>query len=101
MVGRVFSLNSSVCAVVLSWLLMPTIANATLWEIDLVLTGAGVPGFGASLFHDATDGAPMSGSNIGTITGGPGVLGTYDDVSGAFNATFDLLDMGDTVTLTS
>lgn len=64
-------------------------AYATVWNIDQVLTGAGVSGFGASGFHRATDSSPMSGTDLGTITGS-GLLGTYDDFSGAFSATFDL-----------
>lgn len=71
-----------------------TNAHATLWEIDAVLTGAGVDGFGASSFHRATDSTPMSGTNLGTIVDGPGLFGTWDDVTGVFDATFSLTGAG-------
>jgi len=78
---------------------VPGLAHATIWVIDAVLTGSGVPSFGASSFHRATDATPMSGLDLGTITGA-GALGTYNDVTGEFQATFDLSgDGGPTVSL--
>ena len=71
-----------------------TNAHATLWEIDAVLTGAGVNGFGASSFHRATDSTPMSGADLGTIVAGPGLFGTWDDVTGVLDATFSLTGAG-------
>lgn len=69
-------------------------ANATIWTISEVLTGAGVSGYGASSFHRATDATPMSGADLGTITAGAGNFGTYDDMTGAFSGTFNLTGAG-------
>lgn len=71
-----------------------TSAQATIWNIDAVLTGAGVNGFGASSFHRASDSTPMSGSNLGNITAGSGLFGTWDDVTGTFDATLALTGAG-------
>ncbi len=59
-------------------------ASATTWVVTNVLSVNNDGGFAASSFHDA-QGNLMSGTNLGAIGGGPGVLGTYNDVSGAFN----------------
>lgn len=65
-----------------------TPAKATMWNITEVMTGAGVAGYGASSFHNATDGSPMSGANAGDIATGSGIFGTYNDATGAFSGTF-------------
>ena len=75
-------------------LALGTSAQATLWQIDAVLTGAGVNGFGASSFHRASDSTPMSGADLGTITAGSGIFGTWDDVTGVLDATFLLTGAG-------
>ncbi len=69
-------------------------AHATVWQIDEVLTGAGVTGFGASGFHQASDATPMSGADLGTMTAGTGLFGTWDDATGIFDATFNLTSTG-------
>lgn len=69
-------------------------ANATLWTISEVLTGAGVDGYGASSFHYATDGLPMTGSDAGTIQSGSGNFGTYNDVTKILSGSFDLIGAG-------
>ncbi len=79
--------------------LVPGFANATLWVVDEVLTGSGVPGFGASLYHAASDGAPMSGATLASITGS-GNLGTFDDATGILNVTMNL-STGGTTTLSN
>jgi hypothetical protein len=60
-------------------------ANATLWNIENVLTGSS--GFGASSFHEVVNNNYMSGTLLGTITTASGMMGTYDDVTGAFSLT--------------
>lgn len=68
-------------------------ASALTWKIDQVLTGAGVAGFGASGFHKGDGTNVMSGASLGSITGS-GMLGTYNDVTGAFSAIFDFAGVG-------
>lgn len=66
-----------------------TAASATTYNVTMVLSGGG--GFGASLFHDASGANVMSGNTVGTITNISGMLGTYDDVTGAFFADLDVV----------
>jgi len=64
-------------------------ASATTYNITMVQSGGG--GFGASLFHDASGSNVMSGLTVGTIPNISGLLGTYDDVTGAFYAELDVI----------
>ena len=66
-------------------------AAATTWSFNDILSGSGE--FGASLFHSASGGNPMSGSTLLNFTDW-NIAGTYDDVSGQFNAT--ITNPGDT-----
>ena len=70
----------------------PEPVHATTWNIVDVISVSNDGGFGASSFHDAT-GNVMSGSSLGTISGS-GNLGSFNDVTGALNATFDLTGSG-------
>lgn len=81
----VLNLASAVTAMIVSLQ-----AHATVWNIDELLNGTD-GGFGYSGFHDAS-GHVMSGSDFGGIVGL--VSGTYDDVTGAFNATFEVDPVG-------
>lgn len=72
--------------------------QATLYSINDIKSGSG--GFGASLFHDASGSNYMSGATIGDIVEGAGIFGTYDDVTGALNATGMGLAAGGTFSLT-
>lgn len=67
-------------------------AFATVWTIDTVQNGTD-SGFGFSSFHDASGSNVMTGSNLGNISGA-GALGTYNDVTGAFSATFNVTGSG-------
>ena len=72
-------------------------AGATLYDITAVLQGND-GGYQFSSFHDANDSSPMSGPKLADITG-PVISGSYDDVSGAFNAVLTVSNAGPTVTL--
>jgi PEP-CTERM motif len=58
--------------------LVPISASATVWMVNHVHGGSS--GFGASGFHDASGGSPMSGNALSVL--GPNVFGTYNDASG-------------------
>ena len=60
-------------------------AQATVYHITGVLGGSS--DFDASSFHDASGSSPMVGPTVADILEGPGLFGTYDDVSGALTAT--------------
>jgi hypothetical protein len=60
-------------------------AQAAVYTITGVLGGSS--DFGASSFHDASGSSPMVGPTVADILEGPGLFGTYDDVSGALHAT--------------
>lgn len=72
-------------------------AQAALYTIDSVLSGSS--DFNASLFHNASGSNPMSGTTLASIPSGPAVSGTYNDVTGDFNATMGV-STGGTFTLT-
>jgi len=72
-------------------------ANATVYNITSVLQGND-GGYGFSSFHDANDSSPMSGPKLADITG-PIISGSYNDVSGAFNAVLTVSNAGPNVTL--
>jgi len=59
-------------------------AQATIWNIDSVLSGTDGD-FGYSGFHDSSGGNMMHGTSFGTIDSG---TGTYDDVTGIFSGNF-------------
>ena len=61
-------------------------ANATTWVITNVLKVNNDGGFGASSFHDAR-GNEMSGSNLANVPATSGILGFYNDVTGALTLT--------------
>jgi hypothetical protein len=71
--------------------------NATMYDISSVLQGND-GGYQFSSFHDANDDSPMSGTKLADITG-PVISGSYDDVSGAFDAVLTVSNAGPTVTL--
>lgn len=60
-------------------------AQATVYDITAVLGGSS--GFGASSFHDASGTNPMSGPIVADIVEGPGLFGSYNDMTGVLNAT--------------
>ena len=68
-------------------------SHATVFDIVAVETGSG--GFGASLFHDTTCGL-MCGNNVGRVSAANDgtVLGSYNDLTGAFSGTFNLNQAG-------
>ncbi len=68
--------------------------NATLWNVDNVLSGTD-GGFGFSSLHEANDSTPMSGANLTDVIT---ASGSYDDVSGALNMVFGLSN-SDSLTL--
>ncbi len=72
-------------------------ANATVYNITNVLQGDD-DGYQFSSFHDADDTSPMSGPKLANITG-PVISGSYNDVSGAFDAVLTVSDAGPNVTL--
>ena len=71
--------------------------NATTYNITGVLQGND-GGYGFSSFHDASDDTPMTGSKLADITG-PVISGSYDDVSGVFDAVLTVSNAGPTATL--
>ena len=73
-------------------------ANAASWIITDVLQVSNDGGFGASSFHDAR-GNEMSGSNLGPVTGS-GVLGSYNDVTGALSLTANVANGGNNFQMT-
>lgn len=72
-------------------------ANAVVYNISSVLQGND-GGYAFSSFHDANDNTPMSGPVLANITG-PIISGTYNDVTGAFDAILTVSAAGPTVTL--
>ena len=72
-------------------------ANATLYNITNVLQGND-GGYQFSSFHDASGSDPMTGGKLADITN-PVVSGSYDDVSGVFDAVLTVSNAGPTVTL--
>jgi len=64
------------------------LAQAAIYNINTVMTGSS--GFNASLFHDATGASAMSGATLANIPDVSVLSGTYDDISGAFNATMNI-----------
>ena len=69
-------------------------AAATEWTIDKVLSGVD-GGYGYSSFHEVIGTtSPMSGGLLANIAEGV-TGGTYDDVTGAFSATFTATDVYD------
>lgn len=74
---------------ILALVAVSTAASATTYNITMVTSGSS--GFGASLFHDASGANVMSGNKVGTITNISGMLGTYNDVTGAFYAALDVV----------
>ena len=84
---------AAVAAVSLGALIFAHPVSATTWNITNVLDVNNENGFSASSLHDASGGSVMSGPNLGNISG-VGVLGTFNDETGDFNATFDLSGSG-------
>lgn len=70
----------------LALLLVASNSQATVWTVDQVLGGNS--GFGASLFHKASNSNPMGGATLAHIAG-TGVLGSYDDMTGALNVVLN------------
>lgn len=60
-------------------------AHATIWSIDDVFSGRD-GGFGFSVLHDASGSQVTSGDILGDIVSV--ISGSYNDVTGDFNATF-------------
>ena len=71
--------------------------NAAVYNISSVLQGND-GGYGFSSFHDANDSTPMSGPKLADISG-PVISGTYNDMTGAFDAVLTVSDAGPNVTL--
>ena len=70
-------------------------SQATIWNIDAVLTASNNNSFNASLFHDANDTTQMTtGGWTALIVSGTGPRGTYNDANGFFDAEFNLVDGG-------
>jgi len=80
------SIIKSVAAVAL--LTGSHLAQAAIYNINTVMSGSS--GFNASLFHDATGTSAMSGATLASIPSVSVLSGTYDDISGAFNATMNI-----------
>jgi hypothetical protein len=74
-----------------------SIANAAVYNISSVLQGND-GGYSFSSFHDANDNSPMSGPKLADITG-PVISGSYNDVTGAFDAVLTVSSAGPTVAL--
>lgn len=72
-------------------------ANSAVYNITSVLTGND-GGYGFSSFHDANDSSPMSGPKLANITD-PVISGSYNDISGAFDAVLTVSVAGPTVHL--
>lgn len=72
-------------------------ANAAVYNISSVLQGND-GNYSFSSFHDANDNTPMSGPKLANITN-PVISGSYDDVSGAFDAVLTVSVAGPTVHL--
>ena len=92
--------NDFKCLALLAGLLTMGSAQATLRDIVSVLGCSS--GFCASLFHESSGSNPMSGANVGDITGVSGTTGAlnqYDDSTKSFDGGFTLSNAGDNTTV--
>lgn len=76
-------------------------AQATTYNVTGVLSGTD-GGFGYSSFHDSSGSNPMAAGPDGILAtfDNSGFTGTYDDVTGDFNAIFNISDAAGPVTVT-